>query len=60
VTPPLGANLFMASQVGGIPFDDLVKRIFKWVLVMTAALLVITFWPDLSLILPRLFLGYGS
>lgn len=60
VTPPLGANLFMASQVGGIPFDDLVKRIFKWVLVMTAALLVISFWPDLSLILPRLFLGYGS
>ncbi|WP_127104386.1 TRAP transporter large permease [Pararhodobacter zhoushanensis] len=60
VTPPLGANLFMASQVGGIPFDDLVRRIFKWVLVMTAALLVISFWPDLSLILPRLFLGYGS
>ena len=60
VTPPLGANLFMASQVGGIPFDDLVRRIFKWVLVMIAALLVISFWPDLSLILPRLFLGYGS
>ncbi|MFV0245027.1 MAG: TRAP transporter large permease [Qingshengfaniella sp.] len=60
VTPPLGANLFMASQVGGIPFDDLVKRIFKWVLVMIAALLVISFWPDLSLILPRLFLGYGA
>lgn len=60
VTPPLGANLFMAAQVGQIPYDDLVRRIFKWILVLIAALLVIAFWPGLSLILPQLFLGYGS
>ncbi|WP_366658393.1 TRAP transporter large permease [Fodinicurvata sp. EGI_FJ10296] len=60
VTPPLGANLFMAAQVGQIPYDDLVRRIFKWVLVLTAALLVIAFWPGLSLILPRILLGYGT
>lgn len=59
VTPPLGANLFMAAQVGQIPYDDLVRRIFKWVLVLIAALLVISFWPGLSLVLPRLLLGYG-
>lgn len=59
VTPPLGANLFMAAQVGSIPYDALVRRIFKWVLVLIAALLVISFWPDLSLFLPRVMLGYG-
>lgn len=60
VTPPLGANLFMAAQVGNIPYDALVRRIFKWVLVLIAALLVISFWPDLSLFLPRMMLGYGT
>jgi C4-dicarboxylate transporter, DctM subunit len=60
VTPPLGANLFMASQVGNIPYDHLVRRIFPWVLTMVAALLVIAFWPALSLILPEMMLGYGK
>ena len=60
VTPPLGANLFMAAQVGGITFDAVVRRIFPWIVTMITALLVIAMWPGLSLILPRLFLGYGQ
>ncbi|WP_281827175.1 TRAP transporter large permease [Jannaschia rubra] len=60
VTPPLGANLFMAAQVGGIPFDAIVRRIFPWIVTMIVALLLIAAWPALSLILPRLFLGYAG
>ncbi len=59
VTPPLGANLFMAAQVGSISFDAVVRRILPWVLTMIAALLLIAAWPDLSLILPRISLDYG-
>ncbi|SFT54213.1 TRAP transporter large permease [Sedimentitalea nanhaiensis] len=60
VTPPLGANLFMAAQVGQIPFDQIARRIFPWVIAMVVALLIIAFIPELSLALPRFFLGYGG
>lgn len=60
VTPPLGANLFMAAQVGRIPFDDIARRIVPWVVAMVVALLIIAFVPTLSLGLPRLFLNYGG
>ena len=60
VTPPLGANLFMAAQVGRVPFDDIARRIFPWVVAMIVALLIIAFIPALSLGLPRIFLDYGD
>ncbi len=60
VTPPLGANLFMAAQVGKIPFDVLARRIFPWVGVMIIALLIIAFIPWLSIGLPEIFLDYGK
>ena len=60
VTPPLGANLFMAAQVGQVSFDRIARRIFPWVLVMIVALLIIAFVPWLSLVLPRALLGYGG
>jgi len=60
VTPPLGANLFMAAQVGGVPFDRIARRILPWVVTMVVALLVIAFTPAISLGLPRVFLDYGG
>ncbi|MCC4796848.1 C4-dicarboxylate ABC transporter permease [Enterovibrio norvegicus] len=58
VTPPLGANLFMAAQVGEIPFEKIAKRILPWVITLIGALLLITFIPQISLFLPEYFLGY--
>ena len=60
VTPPLGANLFMAAQVGQIPFDQIARQIFPWVVTMIVALLIIMLVPWLSLGLPQYFLGYGK
>lgn len=54
ITPPLGANLFMASQVSGIKFDHLAKAIIPWIIVMIVVLLLITFIPQISLFLPKL------
>ncbi len=53
VTPPLGANLFMASQVGGIKIELLSRAIIGWIGAMIVALLLITFIPSISLILLR-------
>ncbi len=49
VTPPLGANLFMASQVSGVSLERLSKAITGWIMAMISALLVITFVPEISL-----------
>lgn len=53
ITPPLGANLFMACQVGEISFDALVKKIWPWIFVMIVLLLLITYIPGISLCLPK-------
>lgn len=54
ITPPLGANLFMACQVSDIKFDDIVKAIIPWIFVMIIVLMIITFIPEISLWLPKI------
>lgn len=54
VTPPLGANLFMACQISDVKFDDICKAIWPWILVMIVALLLTTYIEPLSLWLPQL------
>lgn len=54
VTPPLGANLFMASQVSRIKFDLLAKAIVPWIFVMIIVLLLVTFIPAISLTIPNM------
>ncbi|QSX07704.1 TRAP transporter large permease [Alkalibacter rhizosphaerae] len=54
ITPPLGANLFMACQVTGVKFDALAKAIIPWIAIMIFALLLITYLPSITLWLPRL------
>lgn len=53
ITPPLGANLFMACQVGDISYDNLVKKIWPWIIVMIILLLLVTYIPSISMALPR-------
>lgn len=54
VTPPLGANLFMASEISRVRFDVLAKTIWPWVFVMICVLMLITYVPEISLFLPRM------
>ncbi|WP_191600044.1 TRAP transporter large permease [Marinomonas algicola] len=50
VTPPLGANLFMAAQVGNIKYEHLSKAVIPWIIAMLFALMLITFIPTISLL----------
>lgn len=54
VTPPLGANLFMACQIGRIKFDDITKSILPWIVVMIIVLMLVTYFPVITLGLPKL------
>jgi C4-dicarboxylate transporter, DctM subunit len=50
-TPPFGLNIFVAQSVLGIPLDTIYRGVLPFVVVQIVALLIITYWPGLSLIL---------
>lgn len=56
LTPPVGAVLFIGSAVSKVPMERVVKATMPFYLCMLAALLLITFIPEISLLLPRLFM----
>jgi C4-dicarboxylate transporter DctM subunit len=53
VTPPIGVNLFVAARIGGVSVAGISRAAVPLILAEIAALLVITFWPGLSLCLVR-------
>ncbi|GAL35872.1 TRAP-type C4-dicarboxylate transport system large permease component [Vibrio maritimus] len=55
-TPPVGVCLFVASGIGGIPMEKVVKAIVPFLLCNLAVLLMVTYIPALSLWLPSVFL----
>ncbi len=53
-TPPLGANLFIATGVAEVRLEDLIKKVIPFIAVMIAMLMMVTYIPGLSLWLPSL------
>jgi tripartite ATP-independent transporter DctM subunit len=51
-TPPVGMNLFIASYRFRKPVLQLYKATLPWFLILLLAVLLITYWPALSLTLP--------
>ncbi|MDR1249654.1 MAG: TRAP transporter large permease, partial [Treponema sp.] len=49
LTPPVGANLYVLSSVGDMPVQQVIKGVMPFVLIMLAALMVITFVPQITL-----------
>jgi len=57
-TPPVGAVLFVGCAIGKIPIEAVMRTIWPFYGAILAALLLTTYWPAVSLTLPRLLLGY--
>ena len=55
LTPPIGLVLFMLSSVGGVPFRDVLRATVPLLVPLFVTLLLVTYVPDLSLMLPDLF-----
>ena len=53
-TPPVGLNLFIASSRFDKPIMQLYKATLPFLLLLLFTLLLITYWPGLSLFLPNL------
>lgn len=58
LTPPVGAVLFIGSAVAKRPMEKVVKATLPFYLCMIIALLLISYIPDISLIVPKLLGGY--
>ncbi len=54
ITPPVGLNLYVASGIAKMPLYTVMRAAAPWIIVQCAVLAVVTYWPDLSLFLPRL------
>ena len=51
--PPVGLNLYVASGITKMGITELTIAVWPWLLSMLCFLAVVTYWPDLSLWLPR-------
>lgn len=55
LTPPVGSVLFIGSAVGKTPMEKVVKATLPFYVCMFATLLLVTFVPQISMLLPTLF-----
>jgi TRAP-type C4-dicarboxylate transport system permease large subunit len=53
LTPPVGQVLFVGCSVGNISMERLTKALLPQLAFMGIALVLITFWPPLTMWLPR-------
>ncbi len=54
VTPPLGVCLFVGCGISGITLESISKAVWPFILSMIVAVLLLTYIPWISIILPRL------
>ena len=55
VTPPIAVNLYVGSNISGVSLEELSKEVIPLVIAAIGALLIITYFPILSLYLPKIF-----
>ncbi len=51
--PPVGLNLYVASGLTKMGITELTVAVWPWLLTMLAFLVIVTYWPTLSIWLPR-------
>lgn len=56
-TPPLGVSLYIAGATANRGLVYVSKAVMPFLLIQIVILLILTFWPDLVLLLPRLVYG---
>ena len=59
-TPPVGSALFVGCAIGRTPIERTAKNMLPLYAVMVIVLLLVTYIPDISLLLPRLLMGYAG
>ena len=56
ITPPLGVCLFIACSIAKITLEQITKAILPFLIAAIAVLFIVTYIPELSLWIPRMFM----
>jgi C4-dicarboxylate transporter, DctM subunit len=54
VTPPVGLNLFVTAGVANMSMEEVIQASLPWLMVLLSFLIIITYIPGISLVIPRL------
>jgi C4-dicarboxylate transporter DctM subunit len=57
LTPPVGLNLFVISNISKTPLADVIRGTTPFTILMLGLLMLITYVPSISLWLPKLLMG---
>ncbi|MDC5849987.1 sialic acid TRAP transporter large permease SiaM [Vibrio europaeus] len=60
LTPPMGMALYVVSRVGDIPFHTLTRGVIPLLVPLFIVLALVAVFPQFTLLLPEIFLGYGQ
>ena len=57
VTPPYGLTMLLSASIAGVPSTAVIKRTVPFYLSFLAVAVIMIFFPDVILLLPRMLLG---
>ena len=57
ITPPVGLNLFVVSNMAKERLEEVVKGVVPFIIIMIAVMILFMVWPDISLYIPRVLMG---
>ncbi|MBT8356639.1 MAG: TRAP transporter large permease subunit, partial [Deltaproteobacteria bacterium] len=57
ITPPVGFNLFVIQGLTGEPIVQIAKYAFPFFLLMLFTTAILTVFPEIALVLPKLMVG---
>jgi len=52
--PPVGLNLYVASGISKLGITELTKAVLPWLATMVVFLIIVTYWPWLTLVVPQM------
>lgn len=55
MTPPVGSSLFIGCSVGNVTIEEVIKPLLPFFAVLILTLMIVTYVPTISLILPKIF-----
>jgi TRAP-type C4-dicarboxylate transport system permease large subunit len=55
--PPLGVGFYVACAVADSKMEGAARRMIPYLIVLVLAVILIAFFPEITLVLPRLFAG---
>ena len=59
-TPPVGVLLYIASDIAEVPFGDVVRAMVPYYIPLAVAIILIIFFPQISLWIPNMVFGPGG